>query len=197
MSESSDRIGRASPKSRTQTASVLFVIASQSLPFLKISRSCQSSLALAAISATMDYSSYFAASQQPFHLMGLPPTPSHTHSGASDDFSNGSPSVSLLPADYVSSPHLLTSPSQLDAFEQFQDFDGFPHFATGIVKPPTPTPSAHQPIDVQPAAQLSQRKSSEQTNIDANSDQQQGGSNSDNEDMTPAQSKRKAQNRAA
>lgn len=45
----------------------------------------------------MDYSYYAAANQQPYQFLGLPPTPSHTNAGISgDEFSNGSPPVSIL-----------------------------------------------------------------------------------------------------
>lgn len=42
------------------------------------------------LSPIMDYP-YFQPAPQPYQFLGLPPTPSHTHSVHSDDFSNGSP----------------------------------------------------------------------------------------------------------
>jgi AP-1-like factor len=71
----------------------------------------------------------------------------------------------------------------------FQVFDAYNHFnGSGIPEPPTPQslPKSLAPIS--------------NDGIDANSDQngdQKQGSNSDDEDMTPAQARRKAQNRAA
>lgn len=38
----------------------------------------------------MDYS-FFAPAPQPYQYLGLPPTPAHTHSGTSEDFSNSPP----------------------------------------------------------------------------------------------------------
>jgi len=45
----------------------------------------------------MDYSYYAAANQQqPYQFLGLPPTPSHTNIISGDEFSNGSPPVSIM-----------------------------------------------------------------------------------------------------
>lgn len=132
----------------------------------------------------MEYPYFTTTAPQPqyqFLQVGLPPTPAHTHPGSthSDDYSNSPP----------------------DAFE-FQNFDAFNHFpgSNGMPtnKPPTPI-----------SQQISQHKGSiggggaanhpYDVNGDVNNNTNQlGGSNSDDDDnMTPAQSRRKAQNRAA
>jgi AP-1-like factor len=120
----------------------------------------------------MDYP-YFTAAPQPYQFLGLPPTPAHTGSANSDEFSNSPP----------------------DAFE-FQNFDAFnQHFngsGSGIQpKPPTPL-SQHKP------SISNSNHNYEVNNGEMNDDAMRRGSNSDDDDnMTPAQSRRKAQNRAA
>jgi len=79
------------------------------------------------------------------------------------------------------------SNSPPDAFDQFQNFDTYNHFnANGLPKPPTPQPqkpSVNNGFDL---------------GLDMQDDVNRRGSNSDDdENMTPAQSRRKAQNRAA
>jgi len=118
----------------------------------------------------MDYP-YFTAAPQPYQFLGLPPTPAHTGSANSDDFSNSPP----------------------DAFE-FQNFDAFnQHFNANGIQPKPPTPlSQHKP------SISNSNHNYEMNNGDMNDDAMRRGSNSDDDDnMTPAQSRRKAQNRAA
>lgn len=133
----------------------------------------------------MDYP-YFTAAPQPYQFLGLPATPAPTGSAISEDFSN-SPPVRAQPSSYVSYQSPLT-PRQ-DAFDQYQPFDYNQFAPNGLppAKPPTP-----------------QLKSSTSLNhgydmaSDMNDDPARRGSNSDDdENMTPAQSRRKAQNRAA
>lgn len=46
----------------------------------------------------MDYSYYAPGNQQqPYPFLGLPPTPSHTNIISGDEYSNGSPRVSIAP----------------------------------------------------------------------------------------------------
>lgn len=116
---------------------------------------------------------YFTAAPQSYQFLGLPPTPVHTGS-ASDEYSNSPP----------------------DAFD-YQNFDNFnQHFnANGIppVKPPTPL-SQHKPSI---SGSVNQNYDTN-SGLDVNDDVNRRGSNSDDDDnMTPAQSRRKAQNRAA
>jgi hypothetical protein len=118
----------------------------------------------------MDYP-YFASAPQPYQFLGLPPTPAHTNSGNSDEFSNGSPP---------------------DAFEQFQTFDAYNQFNANVMPKP-PTPQSHNKPSVSAAV-----NNNFDIGMDMNDDAMRRGSNSDDEDnMTPAQSRRKAQNRAA
>ncbi|KAH8802900.1 hypothetical protein F5884DRAFT_489417 [Xylogone sp. PMI_703] len=119
----------------------------------------------------MDYS-FFAPAPQPYQFLGLP-TPSH-HSGTSEDYSNSPP----------------------DGFDQYNQFDTYSFPNQSLPRQPTPLSEqklpinhlAHTlPLDTQP---------------NALGDQQEDGprrSNSDDDDsnLTPAQSRRKAQNRAA
>jgi len=141
----------------------------------------------------MDYP-YFTAAPQPYQFLGLPPTPAHTGSANSDDFSN-SPPVRSQPFSYVTyqSPTSLTTKQQ-DAFDQFQSFDYNPFTASNGLppqdqnKPPTPQ---HKPSIVS-------ANNGFEMPVDMNNDEMRRGSNSDDDDnMTPAQSRRKAQNRAA
>jgi AP-1-like transcription factor len=133
----------------------------------------------------MDYP-YFTAAPQPYQFLGLPPTPAHTGSANSDDFSN-SPPVRSQPFSYVTYQSPLTA--RQDAFDQFQSFDYNQFNSNGLpaAKPPTPqhkpSMSANNGFDMP---------------VDMNDDSNRRGSNSDDDDnMTPAQSRRKAQNRAA
>ncbi|KAL2065821.1 hypothetical protein VTL71DRAFT_3491 [Oculimacula yallundae] len=121
----------------------------------------------------MDYPYFATTAAPPYQYLDLPPTPAHTGSSNSDHYSNSPP----------------------DAFE-YQSFDTFnQHYNHGMpaVKPPTP---------------VSQHKGSISNGVnntyemgsggDFNDDTNRRGSNSDDDDnMTPAQTRRKAQNRAA
>ncbi|RAL61849.1 hypothetical protein DID88_002912 [Monilinia fructigena] len=115
----------------------------------------------------MDYP-YYPPSAQSFYPL-LPPTPTHTNASNTDEFSN--------------------SPPQ-DVFDQYhQPYNYANQYDAHINKATTP---------------LSQQKPSishpmyTEIPTDMNEDAIQRGSNSDDEEnMTPAQSRRKAQNRAA
>jgi hypothetical protein len=75
-------------------------------------------------------------------------------------------------------------------FEQFQTFDAYNHYdANSAAQPPTPQ-SQHQ------SSVATTNDSHDGGSETINSEHRQP-SNSDDEDMTPAQSRRKAQNRAA
>jgi AP-1-like factor len=168
----------------------------------------------------MDYP-YFTAAPQPYQFLGLPPTPAHTGSANSDDFSNSPPvrpiisqsqsqshthsqfhtSQSLSSSSSYPVPSLLTYKPQ-DAFE-FQTFDTFnAHFNAAaaannslpVAKPPTPLSQHKSSV----SGSATQQNTYEINNGDMNDDSMRRGSNSDDDDnMTPAQSRRKAQNRAA
>jgi hypothetical protein len=142
----------------------------------------------------MDYP-YFTAAPQSYQflgLQGLPPTPVHTGS-ASDEYSN-SPPVREFHNDVSYSQSFLT-PKQ-DAFE-YQNFENFQHFNAnnGLPRVKPPTPVSHH----KPSISSSINQNYEANNGgDVNDDGNRRGSNSDDDDnMTPAQSRRKAQNRAA
>lgn len=84
----------------------------------------------------------------------------------------------------------LTSFVPQDAFDQFQTFDAYNHFDPhGAAQPPTPQ-SQHQPS-------VANTSDSHDGGSETLNSEQRQASNSDDEDMTPAQSRRKAQNRAA
>jgi len=123
----------------------------------------------------MDYP-YFAAAPHPhsqYQFLGQPPTPAHTNSANSDEFSASPP----------------------DAFDQFQSFD-YSQFTPNnipqpnIAQPKPPTPQRHTPsVSVSHGYEAP---------LDMNDDATRRGSNSDDdENMPPAQARRKAQNRAA
>ncbi|KAH6651790.1 hypothetical protein BKA67DRAFT_338172 [Truncatella angustata] len=127
----------------------------------------------------MDYSQQYYGGGQPYQFLGIPPpTPSHSHSAPSEEFNRQSPT---------------------DVYDQFQNFENYPQFNGNHSQaqafqqrqnPPTP-----------PTQQLNTRNQMQAEILPVakpESDQNaQTGSNSDDEDMTPAQSRRKAQNRAA
>ena len=174
----------------------------------------------------MDYQ-YFNQNPQPYQFLGLPPTPAHTGSANSDEFSNSpvgdvplrlASATSTRQSHYSahrysspSSPFLPVYPSQhhhshqfltqkQDAFDQFQqNFDCTQFNNSTIdglsrqVKPPTPQP---QPITS--VGSNVNSKPSYEMSTEMNDEGARRGSNSDDDDnMTPAQSRRKAQNRAA
>lgn len=116
---------------------------------------------------------YFTAQTQAYPFLGLPPTPAHSGSANSDDFSNSPPDATSY--DF----------QNFDTYNQ-QQFNG-----NGLVKPPTP---------LQHKASISNGiNNGYDMGMDLNDDaMRRGGSNSDDEDnRTPAQARRKAQNRAA
>lgn len=169
----------------------------------------------------MDYqhAAYFAGAQQYPPFIGIPPlTPAHSNSVASDDF-NG-PSSSPLRRTRVASrtaSHPLPEqdvfdqlmPNTLNNHDHYANYDQFAAFTApqpSFPRPPTP-PS--QAAAVHPVKrQLIQPPAPPQSNIlslperlpieepeDATQNPRQG--STEDEDLTPAQSRRKAQNRAA
>ncbi|KAL1859717.1 AP-1-like transcription factor [Diaporthe australafricana] len=153
----------------------------------------------------MDYSqaAYFAGAQAPYHQfpINIPPlTPSHSNSAGSEDFNTTSP------------------PDAFDHYpsEQFQNFDQYaaqfnpPPAFPGPPTPPNQHPAVHngQPHShraingaATAAAKPSQAdalplstKPEPVPDLDAG---RQGSNSAEEDDLTPAQSRRKAQNRAA
>ncbi|KAL6410414.1 hypothetical protein AUP68_06836 [Ilyonectria robusta] len=142
----------------------------------------------------MDFSGqYNFPGAQPYHqFMPIPPlTPSHSHSAASDDF-NTSP-----PENYESLPQ--NSNDQFPAFDYSQGFNSNPHQPTGGFPGP-PTPPGHNVF-----GQHQQRHGSVSNGMKSGqgaesvSDEMNvtRGTSEEDDAMTPAQSRRKAQNRAA
>ncbi|KAI1851909.1 hypothetical protein JX265_008285 [Neoarthrinium moseri] len=134
----------------------------------------------------MDFSQHYYSGAQPYQFLGIPPpTPSHSHSAPSEEFNQQSPT---------------------DVYDHFQNFDNYaqfnqnhsqsqgqPHGFHDRQNPPTPPTGPVRPI---------QNLKNQQADILplTKADPEQGarqGSASDDDDMTPAQSRRKAQNRAA
>ncbi|RFU27170.1 hypothetical protein B7463_g9165, partial [Scytalidium lignicola] len=124
----------------------------------------------------MDYS-FFAAAPQPYQqYLGLPPTPSHTHSGASEDFSHSPP----------------------DAFDQFNQFDTYAYSSQGLPKQPTPLSEHKLPINQIAAHGLPlDNQSNSVSELLQEDAARRSNSDDDDSNLTPAQSRRKAQNRAA
>ncbi|KAL1883368.1 hypothetical protein VTK73DRAFT_8935 [Phialemonium thermophilum] len=145
------------------------------------------------------HAAYFGGPAQPsYQFIGVPPlTPSHSNnSAASDDFSGTSPPVEV----YDQFPNGLPA-------ERFQPFDSYARFNHANAFPGPPTPpnlqtAAQGPAQSTPAlggvglaGDIAAIPKSE--NHDELAQGRRQGSNSEEDDLTPAQSRRKAQNRAA
>lgn len=129
----------------------------------------------------MDFSQTFYGGAHPYHFIGIPPlTPSHSNSAASDEFNNHSPHQQDVYDNFQNNEHFPQN------FEPYAPFNHQPQAFPGPPGPPTP-PTTH-PMHGQNGHNQSQ------ADPDAN---RQTASNSDDDDLTPAQSRRKAQNRAA
>jgi AP-1-like factor len=141
----------------------------------------------------MDYShTTFFPGAPPYQFMGaaqVPLTPSHSNSVASEDYNN------------TSSPEIFDQyPSGIPPEQFQQNFDGYVQFNHGQAFPGPPTPPGQLPVhaSVPPAngAVHQAGPTSEISKLEAEENRRQG-SNSEDDDLTPAQSRRKAQNRAA
>ncbi|KAK4247817.1 hypothetical protein C7999DRAFT_14187 [Corynascus novoguineensis] len=143
----------------------------------------------------MDYShTTFFPGAPPYQFMGtqVPLTPSHSNSVASDDYNTKSP-----PEIFDQYPNGIPP-------EQFQNFDGYVHFNPGQPFPGPPTPPGQLPVH---GAVASVNGAVHQTGptseilpvskVEAEDASRKQTSNSEDDDLTPAQSRRKAQNRAA
>lgn len=153
----------------------------------------------------MDYSqaAYFAGAQAPYHQfpISIPPlTPSHSNSAGSEDFNTTSP------------------PDAFDHYpsEQFQNFDQYaaqfnpPPAFPGPPTPPNQHPAVHNGHShphrgvngaaaavVKPAQADALSLSTKPDPIPDPDAGRQGSNSAEEDDLTPAQSRRKAQNRAA
>ncbi|KAK2591907.1 hypothetical protein QQS21_010405 [Conoideocrella luteorostrata] len=157
----------------------------------------------------MDFQSqYQFAGGQPFQaFMPLPPlTPSNSHSAASDEFNTTSP-----PEGFEA---IHGNPDQFQGFDYSQTFHNpSQHQASNFPGPPTPPiPNAfsNQPQAQQPASAaltnhqgpvangfVSGNSTSPKGEAGIEDPNRLGGVSDDDESLTPAQSRRKAQNRAA
>ncbi|KAK2057936.1 bZIP transcription factor [Colletotrichum caudatum] len=152
----------------------------------------------------MDFSHQYFAQTQPYQFMGIPPlTPSHSNSAGSDDFNTTSPPD--VYAEYPNDQHFST-------FDNYSAAQFNPHQTSFPGPPGPPTPPNHGlPVQqtVQPTQHNGMSATSSMQQIKAQPEvivhkqeplddhSRRGQSNSDDEDLTPAQSRRKAQNRAA
>lgn len=169
----------------------------------------------------MDFSSQYqyggAGGQTTYGFLGpmQPLTPSHSASAGSDDFGQTSPPVCFSPSPSSSffpqnglTDEWRSTRQEAAAFDaalaggQFADFD----YSTGLTPGPLngsggasfpgpPTPPTNQAAAAAYAQQ--QNVLGGQGEHGSPDDGQGGKGNSEDEDMTPAQSRRKAQNRAA
>jgi AP-1-like transcription factor len=180
---------------------------------------------VAPLFATMDYS-YFTPGQQQYPYLGLPPTPAHT-SANSDEYSNSPsvcapsplyqsqsisyPSYSHSQSQSLSRSHSLShshfvaqsprspAPNPVypfaltatqDDFNNYQTYDYNQYAPSAVPQAKPPTPQHKPSITATNGFDMSLHVSSEEMQRGSNSDE-------DEKDMTPAQSRRKAQNRAA
>ncbi|KAH6630215.1 hypothetical protein B0J18DRAFT_93300 [Chaetomium sp. MPI-SDFR-AT-0129] len=140
----------------------------------------------------MDYSQHaFFPGAPPYQFMGpqVPLTPSHSNSVASEDFKTSSP-----PEIFERYPNGIPP-------EQYQNYDGYVRFNAGQAFPGPPTPPGQLGAAGVPGSGTAQQSgpTSEITKNDSDDldASRRQGSNSEEDDLTPAQSRRKAQNRAA
>ncbi|KAI1176367.1 hypothetical protein F4777DRAFT_587954 [Nemania sp. FL0916] len=145
----------------------------------------------------MDFSHAYFGGTQPYQFMGIPLTPSHSNSAASDEFAHN---------NHSQSPHEIYDSFQ--NHEQFpQNFDQYAQFNhhnqayPGPPGPPTPPNLSlngqnHSGINGSHQAKNSQADILPLTKPDPDTSRHTG-SNSEEDDLSPAQSRRKAQNRAA
>jgi AP-1-like transcription factor len=148
----------------------------------------------------MDYS-YFSAGPQPYQVFGLPPTPATTHTPQPEDYGNGSPPVCTSPKVDKSRLLYLIRHFQDQYDAQFQAFDPSFRFDSGALGelPQSPTKSLHRnsSISVNGVAEANGNTSNGMA-IDNGEEPNRARSSSEEKDnLTPAQSRRKAQNRAA
>ncbi|KAH8167883.1 hypothetical protein CIB48_g402 [Xylaria polymorpha] len=145
----------------------------------------------------MDFSHAYFNGAQSYQFMGIPPlTPSHSNS-ASDEFGHN---------NHSHSPHeIFDSFPNHDQFPQnFDQYAQFNHPNQNFPGPPGPPTPPNLPLNGQSHGSINgahQAKSSQADILPlAKSDpdtNRQTGSNSEEDDLSPAQSRRKAQNRAA
>jgi AP-1-like factor len=161
----------------------------------------------------MDFSQTYYGGAQPYQFMGISPlTPSQSNSAASEDY-NASTNNNNANTNNQSPPEAYDGFPNPDQFSNFDQYAQYSHHQQPFQGPPgppgPPTPPTH-PLHNQNQPQISghmngtgpvkQRQQQPDLVPAPPSDpdlSRQAGSNSDDDDLTPAQSRRKAQNRAA
>jgi hypothetical protein len=148
----------------------------------------------------MDYPYFQNAAPQPYQYVGLPPTPSQSASISDLDYnSNPSPPVRARSHTFKSNPLSVLTPVQ-DANYDFS-YDSFNHFPQNGGMPKTQTPlSEHHKPSLSNANNHSGHgpfEIPEQLSVTTQGINPPGSNSDDDDNMTPAQSRRKAQNRAA
>jgi len=136
----------------------------------------------------MDYQQYGQYAPQSTYqpYLGMP-TPTHSGSANSDDYGN-SPPVRAQSFHYLQYQSPLTvRQDAASSFDQFSTFD-YNQFHTGLPPPKSLTPQQ------KPAIPTTGYEAPQEMNDDS---VRRGSNSDDDENMTPAQSRRKAQNRAA
>ncbi|RDL36147.1 uncharacterized protein BP5553_06759 [Venustampulla echinocandica] len=147
----------------------------------------------------MEYPYFNAGPPQGYPFLGLPLTPAHSGSANSDDFNNSPPVGASSPVANPIPWHdqkILTPRSQDASNFDFQTFDAYQqHYNANAL--PLAEPQTPLSLDQKPPIGTGAGSGFDH-NIDHGNDATQRGSNSDDDDnRTPAQSRRKAQNRAA
>ncbi|KAI1760214.1 hypothetical protein GGR53DRAFT_95691 [Hypoxylon sp. FL1150] len=145
----------------------------------------------------MDFSQTFYSGAHPYHYIGIPPlTPSHSNSAASEEFNNHSPHD--VYEGFQNNDHFQQN------FDQYAQFNHQPQSFPGPPGPPTPPTHPMHNQNGQNQSQANGSSGAKSTPADilpmAKPDpdgNRATASNSDEDDLTPAQSRRKAQNRAA
>ncbi|KAI0431801.1 hypothetical protein F5Y09DRAFT_303845 [Xylaria sp. FL1042] len=143
----------------------------------------------------MDFSHAYFSGAQSYQFMGIPPlTPSHSNSAASEEFGHSN--------NHSQSPHEIYE--SFPSHDQFpQNFDQYPQFNHNQTFPGPPTPpnlslhgQNHTGTNGTHQSKGGQTDILPLTKQDPDTNRQTG-SNSEEDDLSPAQSRRKAQNRAA
>ncbi|RKU45407.1 hypothetical protein DL546_005432 [Coniochaeta pulveracea] len=154
----------------------------------------------------MDYSQAYFGGGQPFpNYIGVhapPLTPSHSNSAGSDDFATTSPPDAFDHQFANGIPH-----NQFSAFDSYTaPFNHQQQHFPGPPTPPSQHPVAVQRVIAQPqpglnaasiAPELPLLPPLTKQELEEQAQSRRQGSNSDEDELTPAQSRRKAQNRAA
>ncbi|KAI1193018.1 hypothetical protein F5X97DRAFT_315464 [Nemania serpens] len=146
----------------------------------------------------MDFSHAYFSGTQPYQFMGIPPlTPSHTNSATSEEFARNNHSQSPNEI-YDSFPNHDQFPQNFDQYAQFN------HSSQTFSGPPGPPTPPNLPLIAQNHTSMNSSHQAKNGQADIlplgkmdPDPNRNTGSNSEEDDLSPAQSRRKAQNRAA